>query len=223
MARRRCYQGSAIALTLRRRPSRPDGLYSPGPVLRCRPVRISRSNPAMDRGARVTEAARACAAVNQRTRIKICGVSREADIAAAVEAGADAVGFVFHPSSPRFVAPERAAQLARALPPFVTPVGLFVNAADGRSRGRASTIPRASSCSSPATSQPEACNALQSPLRMRAARRCSSLDLLDFAPFSGEAQGLHRSATPPSKASATAGAERYLRLRSLVPVGVPRP
>ena len=55
--------------------------------------------------------------MNQRTRIKICGVSREADIAAAVDAGADAIGLVFHPASPRFVAPDRAAQLARALPP----------------------------------------------------------------------------------------------------------
>ena len=67
--------------------------------------------------------------MNQRTRIKICGVSREADIAAAVDAGADAVGLVFHRGSPRFVAAERAAELARGLPPYVTPVGLFVNAA----------------------------------------------------------------------------------------------
>ena len=66
--------------------------------------------------------------MTQRTRIKICGVSREADIAAAVDAGADAIGLVFHPASPRFVTPERAALLARALPPYVTPVGLFVNA-----------------------------------------------------------------------------------------------
>src|SRR5690348_3192788 len=63
-----------------------------------------------------------------RTRIKICGVSQEADIDAAVEAGADAVGFVFYASSPRHVTCARAAELARRLPPFVTPVGLFVNA-----------------------------------------------------------------------------------------------
>ena len=62
-----------------------------------------------------------------RTRIKICGLTREQDIDAAVEAGADAVGFVLYAKSPRFVTPQRAADLARRLPPFVTPVLLFVN------------------------------------------------------------------------------------------------
>ena len=64
----------------------------------------------------------------QRTRVKICGLTREQDVDAAVAAGADAVGFVMYPASPRFVPVERAAQLARRLPPFVTPVLLFVNA-----------------------------------------------------------------------------------------------
>ncbi len=63
-----------------------------------------------------------------RTRIKICGLTREADVDAAVQAGADAIGFVVYPQSPRFVNPERAGELARRLPPFVTPVLLFVNA-----------------------------------------------------------------------------------------------
>lgn len=63
-----------------------------------------------------------------RTRIKICGITREQDLDAAVAAGADAIGFVQYPQSPRFVAAERAAELARRLPPFVTPVLLFVNA-----------------------------------------------------------------------------------------------
>jgi phosphoribosylanthranilate isomerase len=63
----------------------------------------------------------------QRTRIKICGLTRDADVNAAVAAGADAVGFVLYDKSPRYVSPQRAAQLARLLPPFVTPVLLFVN------------------------------------------------------------------------------------------------
>lgn len=63
-----------------------------------------------------------------RTRIKICGLTREGDVDAAVRAGADAIGFVLYPRSPRFVSPERAGELARRLPPFVTPVLLFVNA-----------------------------------------------------------------------------------------------
>ena len=59
-------------------------------------------------------------AVNERTRIKICGVRREADVRAAVEAGADAIGLVFYSKSPRVVTLAEAAALARALPPFVT-------------------------------------------------------------------------------------------------------
>ncbi len=63
-----------------------------------------------------------------RTRIKICGLTRESDVDAAVRAGADAVGFVLYDKSPRHVTPERAGELARRLPPFVMPVLLFVNA-----------------------------------------------------------------------------------------------
>jgi len=63
-----------------------------------------------------------------RTRIKICGITREQDLAAAVAAGADALGFVFYAPSPRYVTPERAAQLMVHVPAFVTKVGLFVNA-----------------------------------------------------------------------------------------------
>ena len=62
-----------------------------------------------------------------RTRIKICGLTREQDVDAVVEAGADAIGFVLYPKSPRFVPVERAAELASRLPPFITPVLLFVN------------------------------------------------------------------------------------------------
>ncbi|RYF76451.1 MAG: phosphoribosylanthranilate isomerase [Comamonadaceae bacterium] len=62
-----------------------------------------------------------------RTRIKICGLTREADVDAAVDAGADAVGFVLYAPSARAVTPRRAAELAGRLPPFVTPVLLFVN------------------------------------------------------------------------------------------------
>lgn len=65
----------------------------------------------------------------RRTRIKICGLTREEDVDAAVAAGADALGFVFYPPSPRYVSVERAAELMARVPPFVTIVGLFVNAA----------------------------------------------------------------------------------------------
>ncbi len=64
-----------------------------------------------------------------RTRIKICGLTRPEDVRAAVDAGADAIGFVFYPPSPRAVGIEQAAELVALLPPFVSSVGLFVNAA----------------------------------------------------------------------------------------------
>ena len=63
-----------------------------------------------------------------RTRIKICGITRLADAHVATAAGADAIGFVFYPPSPRAVSAGPAGAIARALPPFVTAVGLFVDA-----------------------------------------------------------------------------------------------
>ncbi len=63
-----------------------------------------------------------------RTRIKICGLTRHEDVLAAVNAGADAVGFVLYPKSARYVTPAQARLLAQRLPPFVVPVLLFVNA-----------------------------------------------------------------------------------------------
>ncbi len=62
-----------------------------------------------------------------RTRVKICGITRARDAVDAANAGADAVGFVFYPQSPRFLSIARAVELRDALPPFVQTVALFVN------------------------------------------------------------------------------------------------
>ena len=67
-------------------------------------------------------------ALAQRTRIKICGLTRQEDCEAAIAAGADALGFVLWEGSQRAVTAQQLAQLAGHLPPFVTRVGLFVNA-----------------------------------------------------------------------------------------------
>ncbi len=63
-----------------------------------------------------------------RTRVKICGITRSADGVAAAQAGADAIGLVFYPKSPRYLSAERAIEIRDALPPFVQTVALFVNA-----------------------------------------------------------------------------------------------
>lgn len=78
-----------------------------------------------------------------RTRIKICGLTREQDVDAVAEAGADAAGFVLYDKSPRHILPHRAAVLARRLPAFVTPVLLFVNAMPGQVRLACELIPNA--------------------------------------------------------------------------------
>ena len=64
----------------------------------------------------------------QRTRIKICGLTLPEDVRAAVAEGADALGFVFYPKSPRYVTPAQAGALMAAVPPFISTVALFVNA-----------------------------------------------------------------------------------------------
>lgn len=67
-----------------------------------------------------------------RTRIKICGITRAEDARVAAESGADAIGLVFYPPSPRNVSPEQARAIIATVPPFVTVVGLFVDPAQAQ-------------------------------------------------------------------------------------------
>jgi phosphoribosylanthranilate isomerase len=125
---------------------------------------------------------------HRRTRIKICGLTREADVDAAVAAGADAIGFVLYARSPRAVSVERAAVLARRLPPFVTPVGLFVNAAPAEIAAACAAIPTLL-LQFHGDETPAACEAPGRPW-LRAARMAPGLDLLDFASQFRNASGL---------------------------------
>ena len=78
-----------------------------------------------------------------RTSIKICGLTREADVDEAIDAGADALGFVLFAKSPRHVTLQRATELATRLPPFITPVLLFVNASPQDLRAATDALPQA--------------------------------------------------------------------------------
>ena len=79
--------------------------------------------------------------ITKRTRIKLCGLTRAQDVQLAVELGADALGFVFYPPSPRAVDAKQAAQLLALLPPFVSAVGLFVNASVAEVRQTLAIVP----------------------------------------------------------------------------------
>jgi phosphoribosylanthranilate isomerase len=117
--------------------------------------------------------------VSARTRIKICGLSRPADVEAAVDAGADAIGLVFHPPSPRYLTLEQATVLAADLPPFVTPVGLFVNAERAAVKAAIEAIPGLMLQFHGDETVAE-CAAYGRPF-MKVARMATGLDLLDFA------------------------------------------
>lgn len=123
-----------------------------------------------------------------RTRIKICGLTREADVDAAVAAGADAIGLVFYDKSPRCVSLPRAIELARRLPPFVMPVGLFVNATPATITTACAAIPQLL-LQFHGDETPELCRAAGRPY-LRAARMAEGFDLLDFAARFADAQAL---------------------------------
>ena len=123
-----------------------------------------------------------------RTRIKICGLTREQDVDAAVAAGADAVGFVFYPKSQRCITPQRARELANRLPPFVSAVGLFVNAEAAVVRATAETA-RLQLLQLHGEETPEYCAQFTLPY-VKAARVAPGLDLVEYAARFSDARGL---------------------------------
>lgn len=125
---------------------------------------------------------------DHRTRIKICGLTREMDVVEAVNAGADAVGFVLYEKSPRFVDVARASELAKLLPPFVTPVLLFVNASDNLLQQAKEWVPNAL-WQFHGDEQPSDCERALRPY-IRAARMAPGFNLLDFACSYSSAQAI---------------------------------
>ncbi|WP_126444698.1 phosphoribosylanthranilate isomerase [Sulfuricystis multivorans] len=124
----------------------------------------------------------------QRTRVKICGITREEDLAAVVAAGADAVGFVFYPPSPRHLPVETAARLSRLVPPFVTRVGLFVNAEPALVRETLAQVPL-DLLQFHGDEDAAYCQQFARPY-LKAVRVKPEVDLLEFAGAFPTAQGL---------------------------------
>jgi phosphoribosylanthranilate isomerase len=150
------------------------------------------------------------------TRIKICGLTREADVDAAVAAGADAIGFVLYAKSSRAVTPERAGELVRRLPPFVTPVLLFVNATADEIAASLAAVPNAL-LQFHGDESPEQCDAPGRPY-LRAARMAPGFDLLDFGARYPGALGILLDA----HVEGYGGGGKAFDW-SLIPSGVPRP
>ncbi len=124
----------------------------------------------------------------RRTRIKVCGLTREVDVDAAVQAGADAIGFVLYPKSVRYVSVVRAAELARLLPPFVTPVLLLVNASADEVAAASAAVPNAL-LQFHGDETPAQCESARRPY-IRAARMAPGFNLLNFAQTFSSAQAV---------------------------------
>ena len=122
------------------------------------------------------------------TRIKICGLTRPGDVDAAVAAGADAIGLVFYPRSARCVETEQAALLAQRVPPFVSVVGLFVNATADEVMRTLATVPL-HVLQFHGDEDESYCRQFERPY-LRAARMRPGFDLLQYAAAFPSAQAI---------------------------------
>lgn len=122
------------------------------------------------------------------TRIKICGITRLEDGLAAARAGAHAIGLVFYPGSARYVVPANAAKIIRALPPFITTVGLFVNATAAEVRTALSEAP-VDLLQFHGDEAPEFCRQFERPF-VKAVRMRRGIDLLQYAQNYQDAKAL---------------------------------
>jgi phosphoribosylanthranilate isomerase len=135
------------------------------------------------------------------TRVKICGVTRVEDAVAAATAGADAIGLVFYAKSPRFVSLSRALEICQALPPFITTVGLFVDAAADDVQAILAAAP-IDLLQFHGEESPEYCAQFGKPF-MKAVRVRPDLDLIQYATLYKAANALLLDAYVPGKAGGT--------------------
>jgi phosphoribosylanthranilate isomerase len=135
---------------------------------------------------------------------------RPADVAAAVSAGADAVGLVFYPPSPRAVTPRQASALCALLPPFVTAVGLFVDAAVAEVRAVLDEVPLGL-VQFHGDEPPELCAAVGRPW-IKAVRMHPGVDLAVLAARYREGAGLLLDAYDPSRPGGTGTAFDWGRI-----------
>lgn len=122
------------------------------------------------------------------TRIKICGITREQDVLAVANSGADAFGLVFYEKSPRHVSLQQAAVLARTVPPFMTVVGLFVNPSAEFVREVLAQVPL-DVLQFHGEEAPEFCAQFGRPY-LKAIRVKTGVDLVQYASRYASAQGL---------------------------------
>jgi phosphoribosylanthranilate isomerase len=155
--------------------------------------------------------------IPHRTRIKICGIRDEAMAGAAADAGADAIGLVFHAASPRAVEPAAGRAIALSVPAFVTVVGLFVNCDEAAVRNVLARVPLGM-LQFHGDETPEFCARFGLPW-MRAVRVGPGVDLLECADRFSQARALLLDAQVPGQFGGTGAVFDW----SLVPPSLGRP
>jgi len=151
------------------------------------------------------------------TAVKICGITRPEDALAAARAGAHAIGLVFYAKSPRHVTPARAAEIIRVLPPFVTTVGLFVNATAEEVRAALAEAP-VGLLQFHGDETPEFCRQFKRPY-VKAVRVKAGVDLLQYAQDYHDAKALLLDAYVEGLHGGSGAAFDW----SLIPRGLPLP
>lgn len=151
------------------------------------------------------------------TAVKICGITRPEDALAAARAGAHAIGLVFYSKSPRYITPVRAAEIIRVLPPFITTVGLFVDATPGEVRAVLAKAP-VSLLQFHGDEPPSFCRGFGLPY-IKAVRVRPGVDLLQYASDYHDAKALLLDAYVEGLHGGSGAAFDW----SLIPRGLPLP